>query len=119
MNPSRTRKWPPASVTLICALFFASGLGATIYHGGELVHGLNGELLAIFGIRIVAMVGAVFAWRGSGWARWVLLGWIAAHVLLSGLHHVGELVAHAVLMIVVVLSLFNRRADTHFQSGGD
>jgi hypothetical protein len=106
-------------VALICALFFGAGIAATIYHGGELARGLSGDLLGVLAIRVLAVIGAVFAWRGAAWARWVLLAWMAAHVLLSGLHNLSETAAHAVLLMAVAFGLFNRRADKHFSHRGD
>ena len=38
---------------------------------------------------------------GHNWARWLLVAWLAFHVVVSGFHSMSEMAAHAVLLIVV------------------
>src|SRR6185436_11330703 len=66
-------------------------------------------------VRLLAIVGGVFTLRGSNWARWLLLVWIAYHVILSAFHSSG-LVIHSLLLAAVVYFLFRPRASAYFRT---
>ena len=107
----------PLSVTLISCLFIVAGIAGIIYHASEwkdVAH--EPEVILTFVVRLLAIVGGAFALRGSNWARWLLVAWIVYHVVLSFYHTPVELAMHALLMIVVLLALFNRKADLYFKS---
>ena len=53
--------------------------------------------------------------RGRNWARWLLLIWIAYHVILSGVHSLSQLVVHGLLFAVVAYFLFRPRASAYFR----
>jgi hypothetical protein len=65
-------------------------------------------------LRLLAVVGGIFAWRGANWARWILVAWIAYHVYISFYHTIPELAMHSVIMALVILALFNRKAGSYF-----
>ena len=108
----------PLSVTAIGCLFIAAGVIGFAYHVTELKiqrpfeYGMLGILL----IRLLALFGGVFLLRGHNWARWLLLIWIASHVILSAFHGLSEMVAHAVLFAIVVYVLFRPRASVYFRT---
>src|SRR5262249_39079375 len=62
----------------------------------------------------LAIVCGVFLLRGSNWARWLLLAWIAFHVVLSAFHNVFELAMHSLLLVVVAYCLFRPRTSAYF-----
>src|SRR5688572_26815562 len=47
--------------------------------------------------RILQIVAGVFILRGSNWARWLLVVWIAFHIVISALHSTFQLLLHAVI----------------------
>jgi len=53
--------------------------------------------------------------RGRNWARWLLLIWIAYHVILSGVHSLFQLVVHGLLFAVIAYFLFRPRASAYFR----
>lgn len=53
--------------------------------------------------------------RGHNWARWLLVTWIAYHVILSAFHAWSELAMHALLLAVVAYFLFRSRASAYFR----
>jgi cytochrome b561 len=107
----------PISVILICLLFIIAGLSGIIYHASEWKDlAVQPEDIWVFLLRLSAIVGGIFAWRGHNWARWLLLAWIAYHVVLSFYHTTPELIMHAILMVVTFIALFNRKANAYFKS---
>ena len=52
---------------------------------------------------------------GHNWARWLLVAWLAFHVVVSGFHSLSEMAAHAVLLIVVAYFLFTPPDSKYFQ----
>jgi hypothetical protein len=97
-------------------LSIIAGISGIIYHASEWKDlAAQSEDTWVFLLRLSAIVGGVFAWRGHNWARWLLLAWITYHAVLSFYHTPAELAMHAVLMVVTFLALFNRKANTYFK----
>jgi hypothetical protein len=112
----------PLSVTVISWVFIAVGIVALIYHLlPDHIHELKGqtafppELLWVCLVRMIAVVCGVFMLRGLNWARWLLVVWIAFHVLLSFFHSVFEVVVHGLLFGVVTGFLFSPRVSHYFR----
>jgi 4-hydroxybenzoate polyprenyltransferase len=108
-------KHRPLSVTLISYLFIAAGVIGIIYHASELKDVAIPEVSLVLFVRILAIIGGMFALRGANWARLLLVAWIIYHVILSFYHSTGELIMHFMLSIVVVISLFHAKANTYFK----
>jgi len=53
--------------------------------------------------------------RGSNWARWLTVVWIAYHPILSGFDSLNELAVHAVLLFVSAYVLFRPGATKYFR----
>jgi hypothetical protein len=107
----------PRSVTLIGYLFIVAGATGIVYHASELITIFtNSEVILVLVVRLLAIVGGVFTLRGTNWARWLVTAWIVYHVVLSFYHSPAELVMHAVIMILVFVALFNKKANGFFKS---
>jgi hypothetical protein len=105
----------PLSVTLISYLFIVSGAVGIIYHAPELKDTFTErDALWVLAVRLLAIVGGVFALRGANWARWLLVAWIVYHVIISFNHSSAEIAMHAVLTVVVVIALFYKAANRYF-----
>ncbi len=106
----------PLSVTLISCLFMAAGASGIVYHAADLKELSNQqEVVGVLLVRLLAILGGVFALRGTNWARWLLLTWIMYHVVISIFHTTTELVMHTILMFVVIIALFNPKANAYFR----
>lgn len=107
----------PLSVTIIGWLFIAAGLVGLTYHITEFTAQgpFQYNLVWVLVLRLLAIFCGAFILRGSNWARWLLLIWIAYHVVLSAFHSVSELVMHSVLLAVVAYFLFRPRASAYFR----
>ena len=107
----------PLSVTVISWLFIAAGTVGLAYHLPEFKGPFNYELVWVCILRLLAILSGVFMLRGRNWARWLLLGWIVYHVILSAFHSLSELVMHGVLLLVVAYFLFQPKASAYFKAG--
>ncbi|MFN8580207.1 MAG: hypothetical protein U0163_04415 [Gemmatimonadaceae bacterium] len=98
----------PLVITVIGWLFIAAGVTGLVYHAREFdpSHPLALEFLGITTLRLVAIVGGAMLLRRSGLARWVLVGWMGFHVVVSFFHSPVEIAMHAVFFVVLVYLLF-------------
>jgi hypothetical protein len=111
----------PLSVTLIGWLFIVAGTVGLVYHAKEFKADgpFQYELVLVCLIRLLAIVCGAFILRGSNWARWGLLIWIAYHVVLSAFHTLSELVVHSLLFGVVAWFLLRPIATAFFRAARD
>ena len=106
----------PLSVTLISCLFIAAGAIGIIYHASELMQmATHPEMILVLVVRLLAIVGGIYTLRGINWARWLLLSWIAYHVVISFFHTPAELAMHAVVMVITIIAFFHRKANAYFR----
>jgi hypothetical protein len=107
----------PLSVTVIGCIFIAAGVIGFAYHVTEFktLRPFEYDLLWVVLLRLLAILGGVFVLRGHNWARWLLVIWIAYHVILSAFHSWFEVVVHGLLFAVVAYVLFRQRASAYFR----
>lgn len=107
----------PRSITVISCLFIAAGTTGLGYHATEFRAGrpFQYDVVWVCLVRLLAIVCGVFVLRASNWARWLLLVWLAYHVVLSSLHSLSGLVIHAVLLAVVAYFLLRPQASAYFR----
>jgi uncharacterized membrane protein HdeD (DUF308 family) len=103
----------PISVTILGVVFIAAGLVGIVYHLSE--RPVDASIVLVTFVRLLAVVGGVFLLMGHSWARWLLVAWLALHVVVSGFHSLSEMAAHAVLLVVVVYFLFTPPASRYFR----
>jgi len=102
-------------VVILSCLFVIAGVVGIIYHADDLrLFGTSREALWILIIRLLAIIGGAFAIRRKNWARWLLLGWISYHVVLSLYHPLTELSVHVVLLVIVVYIFFFSKSSRYF-----
>jgi formate hydrogenlyase subunit 3/multisubunit Na+/H+ antiporter MnhD subunit len=107
----------PHSVTVISCLFLIAGLVGLAYHATEFKAGgpIRYELVWVCLVRLVAIICAVFLFRAKNWARWLLVIWIAYHVVLSAFHSPAQLIVHGLLLAAVAYFLFRPDAAAYFR----
>jgi hypothetical protein len=104
----------PFSVTFLGCLFIAVGLASSIYH---LVYGpLDYWSIVITLTGAIAIVAGIFLIKGHNWARWLVLTWLAFHVIVSALNSLSGSLAHLVLLIVVAYFLLTPPDSKYFTS---
>jgi hypothetical protein len=104
----------PFEVTFLGCLFIVVGLANPVLH---LAQGpADRWMILIAAISIISAVGGIFLLLGRSWARWLLLGWLALHTVISAFNSVSETLAHSLLLAVVGYFLVWSRAAKYFQS---
>jgi hypothetical protein len=66
-------------------------------------------------IRATAIVCGVAMLYGHNWGRWLLVVWIAGHVLIGFWHSLWGSVVHVVLFGVILYFLFRPQASAYFR----
>jgi uncharacterized membrane protein HdeD (DUF308 family) len=99
------------SVLLISILYILAGGAGVIYHFNDPI---DGEYFWLLFLRLLAVVGGIFALHGANWARWLLVLWIALHLGFSLFHSWREGLAHGVLLVITIVGLFNGKAKGWF-----
>jgi hypothetical protein len=107
----------PLPIIVISWLFIAAGAIGLAYHATEFQAPppFRYDVLWVCLVRLLAILSGVFMLRGNNWARWLLVTWMAYHVILSGLHSVSQLIVHGLLFAVIVYFLFRPRASSYFR----
>ena len=95
-------------------LFIAVGILSTVYH--LLKGSLDRWILPILLVGAIAIVAGVFLLRGARWARWLVLAWLAFHVVVSALNSLSDAMPHFVLLLVVGYFLLGPPTSKYFQS---
>lgn len=103
----------PWEIVFLGVLFMVVGAVGLVYHGWR--ESLDRWLPVTLLVRLAAVVGGVFLILGRNWARWLLLAWLALHVVVSAFHSAGEAAAHAVLLVVIGYFLLGTRATEYFR----
>jgi hypothetical protein len=110
----------PLHVTVFGWLFIAAGAVGLAYHATQLhIPGpLDLETVWVLLLRLLAIVGGAFLLRGAGWARWLVLAWIAYHVVVSAFHSWSDTAVHAALLALVAYGLLRADAAAYFRGAG-
>jgi len=105
------RPWP---VLVFGCLFILAGMVGLIFHLGERL--LERDYILIAGIRVLAIIGGIFLLLGHNWSRWLMLAWLAFHVIVSAFHSLQEVAAHIVFLLFYACFLFRPPASGYFRS---
>lgn len=103
----------PFQVTILGWLFIVVGILSTTYH--LLKGSLDRWMVPIVLVGLIAIVAGVFLLRGARWARWLLLAWLAFHVVVSALNSLSDAMPHVVLLLVVGYFLLGPPTSKYFQ----
>ena len=103
----------PLAVWVVGILFIAAGGVGFVYHLKD--RPVDAGWMGVELLRVVAVAGGALLLMGKGWARWVLLAWLAFHVVVSALHSVGEFAVHLALLAVIAVVLLRGQAAEYFR----
>ena len=111
----------PLSVTIIAWLFLIFGSIALISGLLPLARSDSAQLVAEFKqhwmvhlSRLTQIVCGLFMLRGHNWARWLLVAWIAFHILIGWLHGWVSFLTHVLIFSVILFFMFRPRANEYF-----
>lgn len=107
----------PLPVTILGCVYILVGIAGFVYHFGELriQDAFQYDGLWIELVRVLAVVCGAFLLRGDNWARWLALGWIGLHVVLSAFHSLPEFAVHCLFCAVIAWVLFGPAAARYFR----
>lgn len=103
----------PFEVTFLGWLFVAVGIISTIYH--LLKGSLDCWIILIVLVGAIALVGGVFLLRGARWSRWILLVWLAFHVVAIALESLLGAMEHLALLVVIAYFLLGPPTSEYFR----
>src|SRR5262249_48134377 len=111
----------PRSITIISWIFIIFGSVALVY-GLLPIRGVTlsqrvVELKTHWYVhlsRILEIVAGVFMLYGRNWARWLLVAWIAFHIVVGALHGMFQFLLHVLIFSVILFFIFRRPASAYF-----
>ena len=104
---------PPVPVLIVAGAYLAVGILGFVAHFQEFLT-TPSEGVWIELTELVAVVTAVFLFRGRNWARWLAVAWILFHVILSAFGNIRELSMHVALTLLIVWLLFRQATARWF-----
>ncbi len=118
----------PLSITLISWLFILVGIGTLVFAlfvallaDSSDIHDplgrFSGEDILMIGIAIAAGAGGLLLLKRNGWGRWLILGWLIFHTVMSYPHGVMKFAVHLGLTIIIGAALFLPSASAHLRNG--
>ena len=108
----------PRSITIISWLFIIFG-SIALLSGVLPIRDLMSHWYVHLS-RILMIVAGVFMLKGRNWARFLLVLWIAFHIVISALHSIQFLLMHVAIFSVILYFVFRRQSSTYFsQSARD
>jgi hypothetical protein len=105
----------PLSITIISWLFIVFGSIALL--SGVLPLADLKSHWYVHLSRFLQIVAGVFMLYGRNWARWLLVAWIAFHIVVGALNGLMTLVMHVVIFSVILFFIFRRDANEYFARG--
>jgi len=107
----------PLAVTIIACLYILTGVVGFAFHFTDFTKPprLEYDIAWVELIRLLAIVSGVFMLRGSDWARWLAVAWIAYHVVLSAFHSWPQVAVHSLLCAAFPYFLFRSEATRYFR----
>ena len=109
----------PRVVTLIGWLFIAVGggwgIGHALWHVVRGGGGSAGDLGLMVASGAIAVLGGALLLRGSVWGRWLLVFWMASHIVIGGLHDLFRLAVHAALFAPIIYFLWRPGVEAYLR----
>jgi hypothetical protein len=112
-------KHRPVSITWIGVLFSVTGVAGILRALWSTLDDGTRNASELYPMAISGALAAIGGWlalRGRDAGRWILVGWMAGHVVLSLMHSTLETIVHIAIFVPIVFLLFRRRARDWFRS---
>lgn len=118
----------PRTITFVAWIFIVAGTAGLLAdlwplltsEAAQQIAKLRADGLAdlgpAWGLRLLAIIGGLGLLRGYNWARWLLAGWMLAHVGISFFHSLGEVLAHCLIFLPLLYLLFRPPVQSYFRA---
>jgi hypothetical protein len=104
-------------VLIVAILLIVVGVVGFIYHLGDFSDP-NQELyitISVEILRIIAIITGVLLLRKINLGRWLAVGWVALHVIISAFNSVQEMLMHLAILIIITVLLFLPSSSAYFR----
>lgn len=109
----------PLSATIIGWLYIITGAMSAVFHAaGFKLHPFAYDVVFVELVNLAANAGGAYVLLGRNWARWLVIGWMAFHVVVSAFHSVYESALHALFLAILAYLLLRPAASRYFQRTG-
>lgn len=108
----------PLTIAVLSCLLAATGVLGLAAQPYKFVteHRFESDMIWSGLVSVAAVVSGVYMLRGSNWARWLAMAWIAFHVVLSFFHAWPEMAVHGVIFVAFAYFLFCPEANAFFRA---
>ena len=103
----------PFEVTLLGWLLIAVGTFAAVYHLSTAV--FDRWIVVILLFEGAGILAGAFLLKGERWARWLVLAWVAAHVVAGALNSWADGLPHLVLLVAIGYFLLGPPTAKYYQ----
>ena len=109
----------PISILIVAWLFVMVGAGGLVGQTLKLLGGaaFDGDMAWASASEFAALLGGVFLRDARNWARWLLVAWMAFHIVLSAIHDLPKLLVHCAIFAPILFLLFRPPAAAFFRRG--
>jgi hypothetical protein len=73
------------------------------------------EMMLMVGVHLLALIGGIMLLKDVPGARWLLISWMAFHVVLSLYHPLFELFVHGLLLITLAYFFLNKSSQNFYR----
>lgn len=107
----------PLSVLVLGWLYIATGVIGLAVHlaGWRQQRSFQSDMIWIFVTELLAIAAGAYVLRGSNWARWLAVAWIAFHVVISAFNSWSQFAVHSLLCAAFAYLLFRPEATRYFR----
>jgi uncharacterized membrane protein HdeD (DUF308 family) len=103
----------PFQVTFLGWLFIVVGTVSAGYHLFK--NPFDRWTIPIMLVGIIAIVAAAFLLRGARWSCWLLVVWLAFHVVISAFNSFSDAIVHFALLLVIGYFLVGPPTSKYFR----
>lgn len=98
----------PLPVLIVAILLILAGVVGFIYHLQDFADPNQKlyETTLVELLRIVAIIAGILLLRANNLGRWLAIGWVLLHVIISMFNSLEQTLMHIAVMIIVSVLLF-------------
>lgn len=107
----------PLPTTIISWLLIATGSLGLIFHITQVKRWqpFPQDIIWIAVVEAMAIVSGTYMLRRRDWARWLAIGWIGLHVVISIFNSWQQVAVHSLLLALFAYFLFRADARQYFR----
>ena len=106
----------PISITIVGWLFVAVGAVGLFAQTRKLLDSaaFDDDMAYATASELASLLGGAFLLDARNWARWLLVAWMAFHLVLSAVHDLPKLLVHVAIFAPILYVLFRAPGAAFF-----